>query len=71
MSEPSTNLTGLTRHGYFVVQARAQAMGATVILSGVLENLATGDKRHFHSPEELSGLFTAWGYAGSKPTATE
>ena len=62
----------MARHGYFVVQARAETVGAALQLSGVVENLATGDKRSFHDVGELSGLLTQWGQQaapGPAPTA--
>ncbi len=51
----------LARHGYFVVQARAETVGAELRLSGVVENLATADKWTFRGPNELIALLTQWG----------
>jgi hypothetical protein len=65
MPDEAMTTSGSTRHGYFVLQARFRAVGTEFLVSGVLENLATGDKRTFQSPEELPGLLVAWGQAGS------
>ena len=59
------------RHGYFIVQARVETIGATLQLSGVVENLATGGKWTFETPHELGDLLTRWGHLVSPPTSTE
>jgi hypothetical protein len=48
------------RYGYFVLQARSDPEGVT----GVLENLITGEKRRFQSSEELAAFVRRWGHAG-------
>ena len=62
----------LARHGYFVLQTRAETVGGSIQLTGVVENLATGDKWTFHDVSELSGLLTQWGWRvfPSAPPAT-
>lgn len=49
------------RHGYFIVQARAETVGATLQLTGVLENLTTGGKWRFATAKELAELLSQWG----------
>ena len=49
------------RHGYFVLQARAESIGTDLALTGVVENLATGDKWRFATAEELTHLLRRWG----------
>ncbi len=44
------------RYGYFVLQTRSDRGG----VSGVLENLTTGEKRRFESSEELTALVRGW-----------
>lgn len=51
----------LPRHGYFILQARAETVGAELQLTGVVENLATGGKWAFESPTELTDLLMQWG----------
>jgi len=64
-AESSGADTGMTKHGYFVVQARVRSFEGDLRVSGVWENLATGDKRSFQSPEELCLLFREWGLTGA------
>lgn len=49
------------RHGYFVLQTRAQSNGAELSLTGVVENLTTGDKWRFATADELTHLLRQWG----------
>lgn len=49
------------RHGYFVLQARAESIGTDLALTGVVENLATGDKWKFRTADELGSLLRQWG----------
>lgn len=44
------------KYGYFVLQARSDPEGVT----GVLENLSTGEKRRFQSSEELLTFLRRW-----------
>ncbi len=44
------------RYGYFVLQTRSDRGG----VSGVLENLTTGEKRRFESSEELTAFVRGW-----------
>ncbi|MFN0178938.1 MAG: hypothetical protein ACKVZ0_09060 [Gemmatimonadales bacterium] len=51
----------MTRFGYFVVQARAEAgSDRPPVLAGVVENLATGEKWRFATPEELIDHLVGW-----------
>ena len=60
------------RHGYFVLQTRAQSTGTELSLTGVVENLTTGDKWRFATAEELTHLLQRWGTnPGSKTTNQE
>ncbi len=61
MSGPGPDRPMVARHGYFIVQARAEAIGAALQLSGVLENLATGGKSRFETASELGELLRQWG----------
>lgn len=49
------------RFGYFVVQAQAPSAAGSGEVSGVLENLGTGQKTAFGSTEELGRLLRDWG----------
>jgi hypothetical protein len=44
------------RYDYFVLQTRSDRAG----VSGVLENLTTGEKRRFESSEELTAFVRCW-----------
>jgi hypothetical protein len=48
------------RYGYFVVQVRSEPGETEPRVSGVLENLRTGERKEFASPEELGRLVRAW-----------
>lgn len=52
------------RFGYFVVQTRAARDGARVDLSGVLEDLGTGEKRAFEGGDALARLMSEWAARG-------
>ena len=52
------------RYGYFVLQTRADRGG----VSGVLENLTTGEKRRFESSQELMALVHRWAEDGRIPS---
>ncbi|MEO8448940.1 MAG: hypothetical protein ABI647_04060 [Gemmatimonadota bacterium] len=54
----------LPKFGYFVLQTRALDHRGTLELSGVLENLGTGEKHGFASEEELIQLVRDWGWSG-------
>lgn len=47
------------RYGYFVLQTRSDRGS----VSGVLENLTTGEKRRFESSEELTAFVRGWAEA--------
>ena len=57
----------LVKFGYFVLQARAVDDRGALELSGVLENLGTGEKQAFASGDELTRLLTNWGKSGRTP----
>lgn len=59
------------RHGYFVLQARAESIGTDLALTGVVENLATGDKWRFGTVEELTQLLRLWGAFPAPNTLVE
>ena len=54
-------LSVVVRYGYFVVQARVTRMSKGHALSGVLEDLGTGEKLPFEGGEGLARLVEAWG----------
>jgi hypothetical protein len=56
----------LAKFGYFVLQAQAVEGRGTVELSGVLENLGTGEKHVFASGDELNRLLRDWGESGKE-----
>lgn len=53
-----------TRFGYFVVQARAGNGTEGLGVSGILENLGTGEKQAFQSGEGLARLLEQWSRQG-------
>ena len=55
---------GSAQFGYFVVQAKAEFQEGQTEVSGVLENLHTGERLPFGSPEELGRLVGEWGRLG-------
>jgi hypothetical protein len=52
---------GSINHGYFVIQVRAARLAGETMLSGVVENLGTGDKSRFQSADGLTAIIRAWG----------
>jgi hypothetical protein len=51
------------RYGYFALQARCDPKPVVSgRVSGVLENLATGEKWRFESARELGELLDDWGH---------
>ena len=54
-------LTVKARFGYFVVQAQAARVAGAFQVSGVLENLGTGEKQVFHGCAALARLMDEWG----------
>jgi hypothetical protein len=49
------------RYGFFAVQARADAISCRDgEVTGVIENLTTGEKWRFESTTKLGELLTAW-----------
>jgi hypothetical protein len=56
-----TPLKGTVYYGYFVVQARAMRGPEGFELSGLLENLGTGEKHSFEGREELARMIESWG----------
>ncbi len=53
---PDDPADSAARYGYFVLQTRSDRGG----VSGVLENLTTGEKRRFESSEELTAFVRGW-----------
>ena len=49
-----------SRNGYFVLHASATWTGAEAALSGVMEDLSTGEKQVFASAADVSRLMSAW-----------
>ena len=48
-------------YGYFVLQARATRGPQGIEISGILENLGTGEMRSFEGCDALAHLLDAWG----------
>ena len=59
--------TRTARYGYFVVQTQAVHEGAAVRLSGVLEDLGTGEKHPFSDGDGLARLVTEWAARSGVP----
>jgi len=57
--EPLTKTT--VHHGYFVLQARATRNPDGLEITGILENLGTGEKRTFEGCDVLARLIEDWG----------
>jgi hypothetical protein len=57
--EPLVKAT--VQYGYFVLQARATRTPDGVEITGILENLGTGEKRSFEGCDALVRLVDAWG----------
>ena len=53
-----------TRFGYFVVQAQAGNGSQSGGISGVLENLGTGEKQAFEGSAGLARLLEQWSRQG-------
>jgi hypothetical protein len=53
-------LDARVQYGYFVVQAKACRGPGGLAVTGVLENLGTGEKATFESSEALGRLLEAW-----------
>jgi hypothetical protein len=51
----------LPRFGYFVVQVRAGLAVEESHLTGMLENLGTGERQAFQGSEGLARLLEEWG----------
>ena len=58
-------------HGYFVIQVRAARGPIGMELTGVLENLGTGEKRFFEGGEALAKLIHEWGDPPMSPRRKE
>lgn len=52
---------GSPRFGYFVLQAQVAGDHGGIALTGVLENLATGEKQVFTGSDALALLLEDWG----------
>ena len=49
------------QYGYFVLQAKAARSADGLELTGILENLGTGEKRSFVGGDALGRLLESWG----------
>jgi hypothetical protein len=49
-----------SRYGYFVVQASSRRTDDGADLSGVMEDLTTGEKQAFGSAADIARLMVAW-----------
>ena len=54
-------LKATVHYGYFVLQARAIRGPGGIELSGVLENLGTGEKLPFEGHDGLARMIEDWG----------
>jgi len=54
-------LKATVHYGYFVLQARATRGPEGIELTGVLENLGTGEKQHFEGRDALAQMIEEWG----------
>ena len=54
-------LKATVQYGYFVLQARATRNPDGIEITGILENLGTGEKRSFEGCDALARLVDAWG----------
>jgi hypothetical protein len=53
-------LKATVHYGYFVLQARASRGPDGIELTGVLENLGTGEKQHFEGWDALARMIEEW-----------
>jgi hypothetical protein len=58
-------LKATVHYGYFVLQARATRGPDGIELTGVLENLGTGEKLAFDGREGLARMIEDWGRRSS------
>ena len=58
MSEPRE--TAPVQYGYFAVQAKVTLARDGVLVTGVLENLGTGEKHPFAGRDGLAALIDNW-----------
>lgn len=54
-------LKATVHYGYFVLQARATRGPEGIELTGVLENLGTGEKQPFEGRDALARMIEEWG----------
>jgi hypothetical protein len=54
-------LKATVHYGYFVLQARATRGPEGIELTGVLENLGTGEKQPFEGRDQLAQMIEQWG----------
>jgi hypothetical protein len=66
-AEADTQDAGSSRNGYFVLQASAEQRGDRPAITGVLENLSTGERQEFGSATEIAQLIEAWGVGSGTP----
>lgn len=45
---------------YFMIRSRRRTVGGSTTLSGLVEHLATGEKRRFDDGKELLQLLSDW-----------
>lgn len=67
MSAPHEPPPGAARFGYFVVQTQVVRDATGVALTGVLEDLGTGEKRPFSGGEGLARLVAEWATRSGVP----
>lgn len=60
-SSPDPSRAAPARYGYFVVQVRAERGSDGLEVSGVLENLGSGEKQNFRGAAALAALLESWG----------
>ena len=54
-------LKATVHYGYFVLQARATRGSEGIELTGILENLGTGEKQAFEGRDQLAQMIEDWG----------
>lgn len=67
MPVPHESSSPTARFGYFVVQTQVVQDATGVALSGVLEDLGTGEKRAFSGGDGLARLVAEWATRSGVP----
>ena len=55
-------LKATVQYGYFVLQARATRGPDGIEITGIIENLGTGEKHSFEGCDALARLLEEWGH---------